>query len=244
LANLSDVGQQQIYVNYLVDIHTHFEKFSPAHRKMQFEGAVRAVANTVGLPVPRIGWGDGGGFFRYSDWYLELDNQAVTMNPHAVPIRKWLYYSTMPYHEMRHCEQFFLMAQAMLSGGVSIPAGPRGRSVLPHGSISDRATALQQMGYPMIIVVRADQAKARFAQGQIALAHAWVDSIFGRGGRARGQTLTHLDRGGAHFQPYINLPEEADAWAVEREVSRMVRARINAAAGDEALQGIAALFGD
>jgi len=241
---LSDIGQEQTYVAYLADIHKHFSEFNEANRKLQFEGAIRIVATTANLPMPRIGWGDGGGFFRYSDWYLELDNNAVTMNPHGVPIRRWLYYATMPYHELRHCEQFFLMAQAMLTGGVSIPTGPRGRSVLPFGTINSRAHGIEQLGYQQIIVIKADQAKKNFPHGLIALTHSWVDSVFGRGGRARGQTLAHLDRGGKQFQPYINLPEEADAWSVEREVSRLVRAAINAAAEDDALEGLSTLFAE
>jgi hypothetical protein len=42
---------------------------------------------------------------------------------------------------------------------------------------------------------------------------------------------------------YIELPEEADAWAVERQVSRMIRDRIGQRDGAEALAGLAALFG-
>lgn len=243
MPNLSDTPVQQVYVNYLADIYKHYNEFSQAHRKMQFEGALRDVANAAGLPMPRFGWGNNGGFFRFQDWYLEVDNQAITMDAHGVPIRAWLYYSTSPYHELRHCEQFFLMAQAMLTGTASVPTGPRGRSVLPFGTINDRAEGLKKLGYQQVMIIRADQVKKQFPQSLASLTRSWVDSVFGRGGNARGQTLTHLDKGGKHFQPYTNLPEEADAWAVEREVSRMVRRAINAAAEDDALEGLGAMFG-
>lgn len=44
------------------------------------------------------------------------------------------------------------------------------------------------------------------------------------------------------MNPYIHLPEEADAWTVEREVSRKVRYVIGAREMDEALEGVARLF--
>jgi len=115
---------------------------------------------------------------------------------------------------------------------------------MPFGTIKNRGDAITKMGYPMHIVVRADQTKASLRQDELTQVRAWVDSVFGRGGRARGQTLTHLSKGGKHMNPYINLPEEADAWAVERAVSRAVRGRISELATDDAMLGLRSLFGD
>ena len=242
MPQLSDSTTQDLYCGYLFDIYKHFKEFSVAQKKLQFEGAIKVVFQQCAIPAPRIGWGDDGGFFRFSDWYLELDNKAVTMDPFAGPIRAWLYYSTMPYHESRHCEQFWIMAMGMLSGGVSIPAGPRGRSAFHAPTVQDRGEALVQMGFPQMIVIRAAQAKSSFSQQAIPLTRSWVDSIFGSGGRARRQTLTHLSKGGKHFAPYINLPEEADAWAVERSTSRTFRTKVQDWGSDDAVEGIAKLF--
>jgi hypothetical protein len=239
MPQLSDGEVQRAFAGPVVEIYNRWNALQEFQRRVLFEQAIRAPAPMCGVPMPALSWGTQGGWFDYSQWRLTVDLRATTLDPHTNPIRAWLYFGTMPYHEMRHCEQFFLMAQAMLSGAVTIPAGPRGRGVKTTRTVDD----VIALGYPRRIVENADRVKGQFAQGDIAMVRAWVDSIFGRGSRARGQTLNHLGRGGKHFNPYIHLPEEADAWRVEREVSRMIRQMIGAQAMDGALGGLGALFG-
>lgn len=246
MPSLSTIGPMQTYAADMISMYDQWSSTVESQRRGKFETLIRQLADTAGLPAPVVTWGDNGGAFSYGSWTLEVDRKAASIDPRVgtgtqkTPLKDWLYFSTSIYHEMRHCEQFFMIAQALLANKFPMPQMMT-RNVLPGGDLPSKLAS--QLGYPILTARRAFMARNSFSDGDLARTRAWCESIFGRYGRARNQTLGHLDRGGRHMNKYIELPEEADAWAVERQVSRMIRDRIGQRDGAEALAGLAALFG-
>lgn len=245
MPTLADHAVMLAYADIVLDIHRLGSSFSPAQRRLQFEGAIRNAFRSCGVPEPAMTWGPGGGTFNWTNWTLDSDANAYTADPATADLKFWLNAVATQYHEARHCEQWWLMALGMLKGAVPVPTGPHGRGAMPLGSsVNDRGQRLEQaFRYPQRILLQADARKNTFLDSMIPLVRSWVDSVYGGAGKARGQTLKHLKHlGHKSMNPYINLPEEADAWRVERELRRLLKSRIQARLGDRALEGLAGLF--
>ena len=131
------------------------------------------------------------------------------------------------YHEARHTEQWFRMAQLRASQGLSAEA------------------ITTELGIPARIATAAKAAPLVRGSMEAVIAQGWWDSVYGAGAVHRDAVLTEidqastarrnaaarqaanptpanqaaLDRARARFQrafaAYQNLPEENDAWATE-----------------------------
>src|SRR6185369_8658673 len=101
------------------------------------------------------------------------------------PLRDWLYFATSMYHEMRHCEQFFLIAQALMAGKFPMPQ-PMTRAIAPNGDLPSRLAAV--LSYPILVARNAHTVRSRFNDGDIPRVRSWAESIWGRYARARVQT--------------------------------------------------------
>jgi hypothetical protein len=241
MPTLADDATMDIFVNAAIAMYNSWDTQAENQRRGAFERVIREICNEVDVPIPAFSWGDDGGAFYYDEWRLDCDQRAARIHPSrgAGALKNWLYYATSMYHEMRHGEQFFMIAKALLANKFPMPQ-PMSRAIAPGGDLPSRLTAV--LGYPILISRRAFVVKATLPDSAIPLVRGWCESIWGRHARMRNQTYKHLDRRGQHINKYINLPEEADAWAVERQVSRKIRSRINSMGTEEALAGVAGLF--
>jgi hypothetical protein len=270
MPSLTDRSSQQIYVNCLVNMYKNFGAVSPAGRRANIEGVIYQLASLADLPHPVVRWnqvesgsGSGSGFYpRY--WRLELDFLIAAVNP-QLDFEIWFAEVTAPYHELRHVEQYFLMAQAMLIGEVSAPdfTTHGRRAVFPHGTRSRlpdllvREIRLAGLGYPPRVIQRAEHAilaRGGFPQHMIPLVRSLVEETFGSGRREsevavencnedwtarleqrnfKGKQAAVLAQQNCgrnrkiHIQAYAQLPMEADAFAVERQVRKMLLEAIN-----------------
>lgn len=244
MPSLSDLGVMQSYANIAVDIYRHASRFGAEHRRMQFEGAMRQALRTCGIPEPRIEWIDGGASFNYREWAIRTTKWAY-IDAGDPDLKWWLACASQLYHEARHAEQYWLAALAMMKGTLPLPISKRGRQVLPaNDGVNTRGQWLEiGWGFPQRILLQADIAKNRFQDSMIPQTRAWIDSFFGSSHNYAGFTQSHLvGRKHKSMNPYIHLAEEADAWAVERQVKRLIKAGVQAYAGAEALEGVAGLF--
>jgi hypothetical protein len=247
MASLNEPGPINNYANALVGLYDRWASESDNQRRQTMATALRAAADAIGMPMPAILWIDReGGAMDYSTWTLECSYMAARFNPRVGTadrpnaLKHWLYLTTASYHELRHAEQFWLIAKAILAGKIPMPV-MMSRAIVQGGDSPSKLT--QQLLYPSQVARQAHMARATFADAQIPLTRGWCDSVFGRYGNIRKQTYAHLmSKGGEHMNKYINLPEEADAWATQRLLKRAVRDRIGASAGTDALQGLATLF--
>jgi hypothetical protein len=125
------------------------------------------------------------------------------------------------YHECRHAEQWYRVAQGV-AAGVFVPEG------IVRGQYGVAANAISQaLGVPLRIALDAERTKRFFSKHVPQLlepkVRSWFTSIYGTGAAHRDQVLTNVnspdpDVARANFQLYRNLPEEADAHEVEQQI--------------------------
>lgn len=100
------------------------------------------------------------------------------------------------YHEARHAEQWFRMAQFRAGQGLSV------RGIAAEFSIPSRIARLAKA--------------APLAEGSMEalIAQGWWDSVYGAGATHRNNVLANNSSGQpGTYTAYRNLPEEHDAWA-------------------------------
>jgi hypothetical protein len=145
--------------------------------------------------VPEVGkviqdLGGDAGRFSFSLWSIRFD-EGIFSQETLTDAEKADLADTV-YHEARHAEQWYRMAQ-MLAGEGKTAAEIRSEMSIP-----------------------ADQAGEAFdhplAEGSMdaLIADGWYQSVYGTGREERGRVLG--DEG--TFEEYQNLPEESDAWRV------------------------------
>ncbi len=134
------------------------------------------------------------GLFDWETWEMSIN--PVPFERDEVTTDQFMDMANTVYHEARHAEQFYRIAQ-MLAG--------QGKTA---AEIFDETRILQEV---------CDQAVTEpLAPGSMEalIADGWYQSVFGSGAAHRNQVLT--DPGAAH-EDYLYLPEETDAWHIGDE---------------------------
>lgn len=185
---------------------------------------IRAV--NVGLSdsgVPEVGMqvnarSADNGTFQFNTWNIAFGGAIAAMVKSSA---MFIGMVNTVYHEARHCEQWFRIAQALAAGTAPKPMIPP-----PYYPDKDDAAAIANfMGIEKRI---ADEAVANPEQNQVAskLVNAWFESIYGVRGSARGARLGRLAHPGLSqndYQKYLVLAEEQDAWRLGDELGEKVR---------------------
>jgi hypothetical protein len=105
------------------------------------------------------------------------------------------------YHEARHCEQWFRMAQG-------VAAGKLNKSIQQRITSLDAASIAGAMWIPQAVAQTAI-ADTDYGGNPDRDVKAWWDSVYASSGGIRGKKLAHIN---ARYDAYRNLPEEVDAW--------------------------------
>jgi hypothetical protein len=203
---------------------------SPDDRATAVVSHVNEQLQTAGVPgvTWRFNAAHGtGAVFSFSDWTMELGESPYSMDvaDNATTDQQAWQVSAV-YHEARHAEQWFRMAQLRAGQGLSAEAIRDGMTI------------------PLRIARLAKAAPLARGSMEALIAQGWFDSVYGAGAEARGVVLTEatsaaaarkvaqernekdptpanaaaLARAQARFDvafaKYQNLPEENDAHAV------------------------------
>jgi hypothetical protein len=135
------------------------------------------------------------GQFNYPSWAIQV-NQALLASPTLTQPQAAELADTI-YHEARHAEQWFRMAQLLAGQGKS------------------SAQIVAQMRIPARIALLAFASPIQPGSMEALIADGWFQSVYGVGSahreRVLGPTGTDIE--------YRNLPEEADAWRVGTPVT-------------------------
>jgi hypothetical protein len=199
---------------------------TPRERADELVRLVNTHLEAAGVPAVTIDPRDTGndsGSFHFARWQMRISLPAVSSA--QLTLRDARELVDTIYHEARHAEQWFRIAQVRAGQGRA--AGAIATELGIQRRIADRA--------------KADPLDPQSMQGVIAL--GWYDSVYGSGSahreatlstveaaatarnRARDRNKAHpsaanqaaLDAAEARFQPahdaYRDLPEENDAWA-------------------------------
>lgn len=134
--------------------------------------------------------GGDAGQFDFTPWAILLDDDLFAKESLTDAEKADL--ADTVYHEARHTEQWYRMAQ-MLAG-----QGRTAAQITSEMSIPARIAA-EAVGDPL-------------AQGSMdaLIADGWYQSVYGSGSAHREHTLSDAGT----YEEYRNLPEESDAWRV------------------------------
>ncbi len=184
------------------------------------------------------------GSFDFPTWNMNVGRTALSAA--GLDLAKAKDLADTIYHEARHSEQWFRMAQLRAGQGLSA------------------AGITTELGIPARIarLAKADPLAPGSMQGVIA--QGWWDSVYGAGSAHREATLTEIDNAGKAriaarkrfndnptpanqaaldraqarfdraFAAYRNLPEENDAWATGPQAAAGVTSGTDAEAGADA----------
>jgi len=105
------------------------------------------------------------------------------------------------YHEARHCEQWFRMAQGVAAGKLNKDI----RNLIDPSSAANIAAAL----WIPERIAQVAMNNTDYAGNSDREVKAWWNSVYAASGGIRGKKLAHIN---ARYDAYRNLPEEVDAW--------------------------------
>jgi hypothetical protein len=255
MPSLSDDGIKASFVEGCVAIWREWKVLGNARRRAEIEGLVRRAVTSISIQDFSYFWteptdhgaysaeklvlGAAGGVMRStkSVWGLTI-NKGVS-EEHDVTLERFKWFCTVLYHEARHGEQWFRMAQGCVHG------------VLSTANVSTYTAA----GGKMTLAIWADQLHMpvetlRYAEqlGKVGYTQqvtaglpiaSWFGSVFGAHSAHRGTVLAspHIFTEGHQAKlDYLALPEEVDAYAVQNDVDARLTLALAGVAQTQAAQ--------
>jgi hypothetical protein len=229
---MSDDKKEKDFADGFKKLQKDWKKLTPDERQAK----IKALANGAISPgVPEVGTRpvkmDDAGQLDFSNWRLDLNKTDTDKNEFSDAEAKE--FADTVYHETRHAEQWYLMAQKRAA----------------EGKTADEIH--KELDIPQSVAESAFKDPLKKPDPRQACADALYDSVYGSKRKARNKTLTDLDTTGdannkAHENydkiaadknatdkqkddafkawqkayadrqktkaDYMNLPEEADAW--------------------------------
>jgi hypothetical protein len=216
----------------MVQLQQDWPKLTPQQRQAELTAMANRGLSSVGVfglevvnatqlsPSTRVGYQGG---FDQENWRIDV-NAPINSNQLSVDAARDIL-STL-YHEIRHTEQYFRIAQSLASYP---PSG---------GSPRTAEQIAVEMRIPISAAQRAVQAVQEnpLTSTQRQRANVWYQSIYGTGSPNRERIFRELDtaqRGTEKYRrlkaEYLALPEEKDAFdlqpLVEISYDRQQKAR-------------------
>lgn len=245
MASLWDYDVQSNFADACVRLESEWAGLIPAVRENRFKLAVNDMARAVQMPEFQFHFAPLGpsemGNFDFTTWRMNMNSMFTNSNETGGK----LYYgfcSTL-YHETHHAEQWFRCVQGVTKGVFPLPL--MGRAAKPMSArVGGHQTAdiAEYMWVPVAVVNRAQQTRMMFPTAQQQTIKRWYDSIYGVGSAYRGRVLGTMGHDIAGYRRYLSLPEEVDAWNVQREFRRLLKTKAAAASEQFAFENFASLF--
>ena len=243
MASLRDDGTLEGFAAAMAALYRAWPQQSAEQRRQDLQAAVGAAASAVQKP----GWpllcrtlGSGRvGQLRCdkSNWSLETDNAFLEGTSDAGDT--WLDIVSAIYHEMRHGEQWYLCAQGVLAGQLPAPFGAQPADPAKGFTEAELSAA---MGLPEAVTRNAAQRAQQFPHDLLTVTRSWHDSIFGAPARPKGGFLETIKHGGLAGD-HLHLPEEQDAWELQRRVRARIKALLGTSLRNPAYAALRGMFG-
>jgi peptidoglycan hydrolase-like protein with peptidoglycan-binding domain len=205
------------------EVIDRWQQLTPKQRAEELVRLVNVHLEAVGVPAVTpnpIDTGTNLGTFDFPTWSMEVGVAALSIvqpdRAQAADVVDTI------YHEARHAEQWFRIAQLRVL--------QRGRR--PGAAADERlAKAIAtELGIPKRIADRAVADPPRFALGSMdaLIAQGWFDSVYGVGRDRRNATLTELERSGAALEQakkrFADNPTPQNQAALDRANARRTKA--------------------
>jgi hypothetical protein len=208
MPTLKDPGIRQQYTQACSAIYPNFGNLSERAIRQAMVNAVNLALSASG--VPQLGFHEdlsstAYAEFDFQEWRITFGN-ALSGGPKTSQLFK-SYVNTV-YHESRHCEQWYRMAQGVARGNDHIS----NFDLFNRWKTQDRsaATIHQRMFIKMAVATQA-VTNPDYAPVTKFEVQNWFRSVYGMSRTRRGQVLTHIQ---LRFNDYRSLPEEIDAWSM------------------------------
>ncbi len=244
MANLRDDGVQQVFASAMADLHRSWRKLAAHERRQSLQAAVDGAANAVQKPSWEVicrtlaPGQDGQLRCDRNNWSLEVADAFVEGT--IEDGEAWLRTVSMVYHEMRHGEQWYLCAQAVLAEQFPLPCGAQPAD--PAAGVAE-SDLRDTMGLPGAIVQYAAQRRSQFPHDLISVTRGWYDSLFGARRRPQDRMRETIQHGGKAAD-HVHLPEEQDAWDLQQSVLEKSKALIGSSLDTRAYAALRSLFGE
>lgn len=230
MASLQDTPVQDAYVRRCVEFWKNWASFGPngdAARTREWHVAITPVLQSCNIPVPAML------FSQSSCLSPESWTFNFSYNQDHLDVNWFVRGASTLYHEARHAEQWYRIAQAIAlrelpvpaKFGVLTPIQLQNQSAKPVTAMDiSKACSISQTA-----ANHAFAARLAFPAGMKAQTKSWFESVFNSARQHRGEVIKHMYTPGAWnayenstpdpmFAQYLNLPEEKDAFEMQSEV--------------------------
>jgi hypothetical protein len=157
--------------------------------------------------------------FRFQDWRIVFG--APLIGNVRMTQKLLVKCANTVYHEARHCEQWFRMAQAVARGYDHI--SNQDLFLAFQGDVNRDASAIHRHMHIQLIAANAAVANPDYTPVQVYDIRRWWRSIYAVSRTHRGQVLAHIQD---HYDDYRALAEEVDAWRLGDSVEEEVKVRV------------------
>lgn len=245
MPSLWDVANQSSFADSCVRLEAEWANLIPAVRQTRFNNAVNELARQIQMPEFAFHYSDLGdstmGNLDFTTWRLNM-NSRFTLSPHAGGKDYMKFCSTL-YHEAHHGEQWFRCVQGVAKGVLPLPLlGRSAQRVNASVKGYDAQTIADYMWVPVTVANRAQATRMMYPTTDHATIKRWYDSIYGIQSAYRNKVLSTLSHGIEVYKKYLALPEEVDAWNLERQFRALLKQKSQAAGADWAMQHLGDLF--
>jgi hypothetical protein len=161
------------------------------------------VEGVPGVTYSTAALGSGNAEFLATSWAIALDGDSL--DPYRTEFFSEEEKADMlrlVYHEGRHAEQWFRIARMRAGMG------------------EDADVLAAAMGIPGWVAACAAADPIIESNAETREAEEWNDSLFGYAAEFRSDMLSETGRTEEQHEAYMALPEEDDAWAVDRAVQQ------------------------
>jgi hypothetical protein len=215
--SLSDEGIRGAYATSCCKLWKNFGTANLEDVKKGLIVAANTALVTSGVPKLEYGLELGGGnmgAFYFTTWKLMFGGALVVTDRTSDIFIEMV---DTVYHESRHCEQWFRIAQALAAGTIKRPL----MMTVAIPAKGDSASIATFMAIELRIAQKAvENAKLQVA---LSLVQEWFRSIYGSGSKPRENRLADNDR----YEDYRKLPEEQDAWPQGEKAGEAVRVALD-----------------
>ena len=243
MASLRDDGPLERFAAAMAALYRAWPQLSAEQRRQDLQAAMDGAASAAqkpGWPLLCRALGPGRGAQLRCDkgnWSLAMD-EAFLEGSNAAG-ETWLDTVAAVYHEMRHGEQWYLCAQGVLAEKLPLPFGVQPAD--PKKGVTE-ADLCAAMGLSDVVARHAAQRAKQFPHGLLSATRSWYDSIFGAPSRPKSRFLETITHGG-FAGDHLHLPEEQDAWDLQRRIRKRIKALLGSALKNPAYAALRGMFG-
>ncbi len=220
--DLSNHACRNQYIDDCARLNVNLARLSQDGLKRGLIAAVNQALTRANVPTVTQGNDLASGAnasFSFSDWRIVF---GAPLNGNVRMTQKLLVKcANTVYHEARHCEQWYRMAQAVARGYDHI--SNQDLFLAFQGNLDRDAAAIHDYMFIQLTAAKAAVVNHDYTPVKLFDILRWWRSIYAVNSNHRGQVLVHIqDR----YDDYRLLPEEVDAWRLGNSIEEEVKERI------------------